>query len=189
MKRLAMMIMLVTLFAPALLAQGKPELDHGEVGAFINYTRLHDFGDTNFYGVGGRVGFNVHPNVQLEAEFAYDLERNQDNSFTTGGVTISNSKLRMVHGLFGPKFQAGTGAIRLFGTVKGGLINFSGSSSFPTQISNFSGSNTDGVLYPGGGLEFFAGPFGLRLEVGDEIYFDHGAHNNLRATFGPQIRF
>jgi len=29
----------------------------------------------------------------------------------------------------------------------------------------------------------------LRLEVGDEIYFDDGTQNNLRVTFGPQIRF
>jgi hypothetical protein len=45
------------------------------------------------------------------------------------------------------------------------------------------------VLYPGGGVEFFLGPIGIRMEVGDEIYFNDGAHNNLRATFGPQIRF
>jgi hypothetical protein len=30
---------------------------------------------------------------------------------------------------------------------------------------------------------------GLRFEMGDEIYFNNGGHNNLRITFGPIIRF
>jgi len=30
---------------------------------------------------------------------------------------------------------------------------------------------------------------GLRLEVGDDIYFDSGVRNNLRVSFGPTIRF
>jgi hypothetical protein len=38
-------------------------------------------------------------------------------------------------------------------------------------------------------VEGFVGPVGLRLEVGDDIYFDNGARNNLRVTFGPTIRF
>jgi hypothetical protein len=29
----------------------------------------------------------------------------------------------------------------------------------------------------------------LRLEFGDLIYFNEGAHNNLRITFGPIVRF
>ena len=48
---------------------------------------------------------------------------------------------------------------------------------------------TDFALYPGGGFEAFAGPIGIRAEVGDDIYFDHGAHNNLKVSFGPQLRF
>jgi hypothetical protein len=39
------------------------------------------------------------------------------------------------------------------------------------------------------GFEAFAGPIGIRAEVGDDIYFDHGAHNNLKVSFGPQLRF
>jgi hypothetical protein len=39
------------------------------------------------------------------------------------------------------------------------------------------------------GLEAFGGPIGIRLEVGDEVYFLNGARNNLRVTFGPQFRF
>jgi hypothetical protein len=45
------------------------------------------------------------------------------------------------------------------------------------------------ALYPGGGIEGFWGPFGLRLEGGDEIYFDNGTRNNLKVTFGPAFRF
>lgn len=30
---------------------------------------------------------------------------------------------------------------------------------------------------------------GLRLEAGDDTYFDNGARNNLRVTFGPTLRF
>ena len=45
------------------------------------------------------------------------------------------------------------------------------------------------AVYPGGGVEGFFGPVGLRLEVGDDIYFDNGARNNIRVTFGPTIRF
>jgi hypothetical protein len=44
-------------------------------------------------------------------------------------------------------------------------------------------------MYPGGGVEGFWGPIGLRLEAGDEIYFDNGTHNNLKVTFGPAFRF
>jgi hypothetical protein len=50
------------------------------------------------------------------------------------------------------------------------------------------GSVTE-AIYPGLGVEGFWGPFGLRLDGGDEIYFDHGARNNLKVTFGPVIRF
>jgi hypothetical protein len=39
------------------------------------------------------------------------------------------------------------------------------------------------------GIEAFAGPIGLRAEIGDDIFFNGGAHNNLRVTFGPQFRF
>jgi hypothetical protein len=47
----------------------------------------------------------------------------------------------------------------------------------------------NGVFYPGGGLEGRIGPVGLRLDIGDEMYFNGGAHNNLRVSFGPFIRF
>ncbi|HVP64857.1 MAG TPA: hypothetical protein VMT82_08170 [candidate division Zixibacteria bacterium] len=190
MNRLATLLMLVAALAvPASFAQGQPEYDHGTIGVFMNYTRLHNFADTNFYGVGGRIGINVHPNVQLEAEGAYDFEQNRDSDFTQNGINYGRSSLRMVHGLFGPKIQIGTRAFRLFGTVKGGALNFSTTRSFPGQISQFGSGDTNGVFYPGGGIEGYAGPFGIRIEVGDEMYIDNGVNHNLRLTFGPLFRF
>ena len=45
------------------------------------------------------------------------------------------------------------------------------------------------ALYPGAGIEAFAGPIGIRLEAGDDIYFLNGARNNLKVSVGPVIRF
>jgi hypothetical protein len=50
-------------------------------------------------------------------------------------------------------------------------------------------SNLNAAIYPGAGVEAALGPLGLRFELGDEIYFNLGAHNNLRITFGPFLRF
>jgi len=38
-------------------------------------------------------------------------------------------------------------------------------------------------------LQAHLGPIGLRLDVGDEMYFNNGAHHNLRVAFGPVFRF
>ena len=51
------------------------------------------------------------------------------------------------------------------------------------------GSGTFGALYPGAGIEGHVGRVGLRLDVGDMIYFDNGARNNLKVSVGPYIRF
>ena len=169
--------------------------DHGEVGVFVDYFRLdRTTPDINFIGVGGRVAFNVRPSVALEAEMAYDFERNFTSTFSNGISTqFVDTRLRPLHALFGPKFQT-PGAFRAFVTGKVGFINFSTSNQnapagFQGALGGVTSGNTRFALYPGGGVEGFWGPFGLRLEVGDEIYFDDGARNNLRVTFGPQIRF
>ena len=179
--------MLALMTAPMIFAQGTPDKDHGEIGAFFNMTRLRHANNTNFYGFGGRVGFNVHPNIQFEGEMAYDFARNF--TVTTNNVTTSTTGLRLLHGLFGPKFQIGTGAVRAFVTAKGGFLNFSTSHNLTNQINGVSGGDTNGVFYPGGGIEAYAGIFGIRAEIGDEMYFDRGANHNLRVTIGPQIRF
>lgn len=187
MKRIVSVIILALVAAPIVFAQGTPDKDHGEIGAFFNMTKLHNANDTNFYGFGGRVGFNVHPNVQLEGEMAYDFARNF--TVTTSTATSTTTRLRMLHGLFGPKFQVGTGAFRAFVTAKGGFVNFSTNHNLTGQIVGVPNGDTNGVFYPGGGIEAYAGWFGVRAEVGDEMYFDHGANHNLRVTIGPQIRF
>jgi hypothetical protein len=187
MKRIAVVIIFALIAAPVVFAQGNPDKDHGEVGVFFDLTRLHNLNNTNFYGVGGRVGFNVHPNVQLEAEMAYDFARNF--TITTSSFTTSTFRLRVLNGLFGPKFQVGTRAIRGYVTAKGGFVNFSASHNLISQFNGISTGDTNGVFYPAGGVELYTGWLGIRAEVGDEIYFDNGANNNLRFTIGPQIRF
>ncbi|PSH05488.1 MAG: hypothetical protein CXZ00_02020 [Acidobacteria bacterium] len=182
-------LMALLLLVPVCFAQGS--YNHAEVGVFMNYTRLSSASDTNFYGIGGRIGANVHPHIQLEAEGAYDFEQNVNSQINLGGgsFTSQRSNLRMIHFLFGPKFQAGTsGPVRLFATLKGGLLDFSTDRRLSGQILNIP-SDTNGVFYPAGGVELFSGWFGVRFEVGDEIYFDRGANNNLRVTAGPTFRF
>ncbi len=61
--------------------------------------------------------------------------------------------------------------------------------TFTSSVTDLRARNVNGVLYPGGGLDAHLGPIGLRLDVGDEIYFNSGAHHNLRVAFGPMIRF
>ncbi|MBV9480042.1 MAG: hypothetical protein JO249_04715, partial [Acidobacteria bacterium] len=60
---------------------------------------------------------------------------------------------------------------------------------FQNAFGGINNGNTKFALYPGGGIEGFWGPFGLRLDVGDELYFAGGVQNNLRITFGPHFKF
>jgi hypothetical protein len=175
---------------------GSSSSDHIEVGAFADYFNLSRTSPhINFVGLGGRGAFNVRNNVQIEAEMAYDFMRNFTTTFSNGVSTeLVNTQLRTLHALFGPKFQTGGGPVRLFGTFKAGLLNFStsnqnASAGFQSALSDVTTGNTSAAIYPGLGVEGFLGPFGLRLDAGDEIYFKNGTHNNLRITFGPTIRF
>jgi len=169
--------------------------DHVEVGAFVDYFRLSDSSPVeNFVGVGGRAAFNVHRDIQIEAEMAYDFKRNFTNTFSNGASTeVVNSSFRTLHGFFGPKFQTGSGPFRVFVTGKVGFDNFSISNQNATtgfvNTVGLTNGTTSFAVYSGGGFEVFAGPIGIRAEVGDDIYFVNGAHNNLRVTLGPQLRF
>ena len=181
------------LAVPMLMAQ-EPS-DHVEVGAFVNYYRMSDPAPTrNFIGLGGRAAFAIRPSIQLEAEMAYDFKRNYTNTFTNGVTTeLVNTQFRTLHGFFGPKFQTGSGPFRVFVTGKVGFDNFSinnqnATAGFVNTVGLTNGA-TYFALYPGAGIEAFAGPIGLRAEIGDDIFFNGGAHNNLRVTFGPQFRF
>jgi hypothetical protein len=194
MKR-AVGLFIISLFfaAPMLLAQSS---DHAEVGAFADYYRQSDpiSPAINFIGLGGRAGFNVTSNVSIEGEMAYDFRRNYTTTFTNGvTATLVNSKLRVLHGFFGPKFQTGSGPFRVFLTGKVGFDNFDVTNqNAPTGFTNSVGLTNGATyfaLYPGGGFEAFAGPIGIRAEAGDDIFFNNGGHNNLRITVGPQFRF
>jgi hypothetical protein len=179
---------------PPAIAQDQ-SYNHVEIGAFADYFRFQQTSPvSNFVGVGGRVAFNLRPSIQLEAEMAYDFQRNFTNVYNNGISSQDvSSNLRTLHGLFGPKLQTGSGAFRLFVTGKVGFDNFTvNNQNAPAGFTSAVGLNngtTDFAVYPGGGVEAFAGPIGLRLEAGDEIYFNNGAHNNLKVTFGPQFRF
>jgi len=192
MKRcLGLLIASMFLAVPMMMAQ-----DHAEVGAFVDYFRLNSDAApvSNFFGLGGRAAFNMNSNVQLEAEMAYDFKRNYTSTFSNGITsTTVNSKFRTLHGFFGPKLQTGSGPFRVFLTGKVGFDNFSvtnqnAQSGFVNTVGLTSGA-TYFAVYPGGGIEAFAGPIGLRAEIGDDIYFHGGAHNNMRISFGPQFRF
>ena len=178
--------------------------NHGAIGVYGDLFRPHPSGgnSVNFIGLGARVGFNVHPNIALEAEMNYDFMKNYtaintgSNSGSVSSTTVS-TRTRPLTGLFGPKFQFGTsGPFRAFVTGKVGFTEFSHSSTttasgetFSNSFDQFGGGTTHIAVYPGGGIEAFAGPIGLRVEAGDQIYFNNGAYNNLRVTFGPEIRF
>jgi hypothetical protein len=196
MKRLVLIATLFTCFATPQFLVAQSTLSHIEIGVFADYFRLDRTNPTlNFVGVGGRVGFNLNSYVQLEAEMAYDFDRNYTSVYSNGISTdFVSSQTHILHGLFGPKFQTGSGPVRFFVTAKAGLISFStNNQNVPNGFVNSLGAVGDGnakfAVYPGGGLEGFWGPIGLRLEAGDDIYFDNGAQNNLRVTFGPTFRF
>jgi hypothetical protein len=190
---LALFLLVSTSFAQRVYSNSNNNTyNHAEIGAFVNYTRLHNANDTNFFGFGGRLGFNLNPNVQLEAEGAYDFQRNVDTQVRlfNGSFVSTRSGLRMAHFMFGPKFQVGgSSPVRIFFTAKGGLLNFSTDTRFSGQVSNIPEGDTNGVFYPAGGIELYAGWLGMRFEAGDEMYIDHGANHNLRVTVGPTIRF
>ncbi len=195
MKRAAILAALVfALVIPRWVAA--QETQHAEVGVFADYFRLHhDTFNKDFLGVGGRLGFNVHPNVQLEAEMAYDFSRAFENDFNNGGgVNVVRTNTRIIHGLFGPKFQTSAGSFKVFATGKVGLISFTSTNQgvqqgFVGGLGAIDNGNMKFAVYPGAGIEGFVGPVGVRLEVGDDIYFDNGARNNLRVTLGPTFRF
>lgn len=193
MKRFIFLLVLSCACALPLMAESS---DHIEVGVFADYLNLSATSPhINFVGVGGRAAFNVHPNVQMEAEMSYDFKRTFTSAFSNGFSTqVVNTNLRPLTGLFGPKFQTSSGPFRAYVTGKLGFVNFSVSdqnapAGFVGALGGVQTGDTRFAAYPGAGVEGFWGPIGLRLEAGDEIYLDNGTHNNLKVTFGPTFRF
>ena len=169
-----------------------------EAGLLLDYLSVSQT-QTNNFGVGARLGFRVHRDVMVEGEFAYDYGVNFQeayNSIATGNLTaIEQTSIGVTQGLIGPKLQPARGHLRPFVTLKDGIIDFRLSpsllpySSVVSTVLGIRDSNLNAAIYPGGGAEATLGPLGLRLEFGDLIYFNDGAHNNLRITFGPILRF
>jgi hypothetical protein len=191
MKRFALLLFLAGWLVPLASAQ-----DHYQIGAYGDYFRISQT-DTNLAGLGGRAAIKVFPHVMFEGEMSYDFEQAfTEHCLSTGcTVTVANSNLKVLHGLAGPKIIGGHGRLRPFLMVKGGVINFrldprpASFTGFVSSVDNLRNNNVSGVLYPGGGFETHLGPFGLRLEAGDEIYFAGGTHHNPRVAIGPFLRF
>jgi hypothetical protein len=197
MKRIGVLciVALVMTLAPALFAQ-----NHGEVNVFVDYMHVNPT-DTNNVGLGGRVGFHVAKHVQLEGEMGYLFNRAFLENCTDCPIPVpaaQNTDLRILHGFFGPKFQTGDddAKARFFVFAKGGFVNIGLSNrpvtfgNFGTSVENLRTQNVNGSFYPGAGVEFYAGPIGLRFDVGDEIiFFQNQTENNIRVNAGPSIRF
>ena len=169
-----------------------------EAGLMVDYLNVSQT-NTDNVGLGGRFGYRVHHHVMLEGEIAYDYGVNFDEVYRNvmnGDVgAIERTSIGVTDGLFGPMLEPARGHLRPFVTLKAGFVNFRLSPSllpYSGVVSSVLGirtSNVNAALYPGGGAEASLGPLGLRLEFGDVIYFNSGAHNNLRITFGPIVRF
>lgn len=169
-----------------------------EAGIFLDSLSISQT-STNNFGLGARFGYRVHHDVMLEGELAYDYGINFDEAYrniANGNITaIERTSIGVTNGLVGPKLQPDGGGFRPFVTMKAGFVDFRLSpsllpySNIVSPILGLRDSNLNFALYPAGGIEAALGPVGLRFEMGDEIYFNHGGHNNLRITFGPIIRF
>ena len=194
-------LLLLFILAPCLLlAQNR-----FEAGLFADYMHLQTRAiDTHHAGLGGRFSVHVYPHLSVGGEMAYDFAQPFRESIgpnCTGPfcplfpVVLFPANIGFLHGSLGPEFYIGSRHIRVFGTVKGGFINFHLHPNIhpgplvASSIQNLRDAHTNGVLYSGGGVEFFKSHLGLRIDVGDEIYFNHGANHNLRASFGPVVRF
>lgn len=199
MKRIAgLVILAITFLAPALMAQQE---EHGEFGIYADYTRLHHANDANFWGPAASIAFNLRNWVQLEANMGYQPARTVTFTgiSTSGGTATTNaftSNLRLLEGMFGPKFQTGAGPVKAFFMLKGGFLNFNssnrngGATGFSNAVNNIVSGDTNGVFYPGAGVEFgMTHGINLRAEVGDLMYFDRGANHNLKFMIGPAFRW
>jgi hypothetical protein len=174
---------------------------HGEVGVYGDLFRVTPAGAPveNFLGLGGRVGVNAAHGVALEGEMNYNFEQTLVTTNSSGfAATSVTAKVRPLTGLFGAKFTfAATHSVRPFVVGKVGFIDFSTScnapagspSCFTGSLSDFGGNSTHVSAFPGAGVEFFGGPFGLRIDAGDQLYWNNGTNNNLRVTFSPTFRF
>jgi hypothetical protein len=186
-------LLLLTLATSSSFAQKRVEL-----GIFLDYLNISQT-NTNNFGLGARFGYRIHRDLMLEGELAYDYGINFDEAYrniANGNITaIERTSIGVTQGLFGPKLQPEGGGFRPFVTLKGGFVDFRLSPSLlpysdvASAVFGLRTSSLNAAIYPAAGIEATLGPVGLRLELGDEIYFNNGSHNNLRVTFGPLVRF
>ena len=195
MLRLIVLTLMIASFPGTVFAQ------HVELGGFGSYESYNQARQVQFpdhgFGLGGRINFNLHRYLQLEFESGYDFKHPKVSAAsTTTGAILTNSKLGVVHANAGLKFQSPGGSFFFF--LKGGgnrfdaeqqLVTVTSIPTVQTITQTSERSFWKGVFYPGAGIGFHAGPLGIRLDAGDEIYWDNGARHNLRITFGPTIRF
>lgn len=170
-----------------------------EAGIFLDYLSISKT-STNNFGLGGRLGYRIHRNVMLEGEVAYDYGINLKKAYgnvTSGNTTaLESTPIGVTEGFFGAMLEPANRRLRPFATLKGGFLDFRyGQSLLPYSTAASKvlpippASSLSAAIYPAVGGEASLGPVGLRLELGDTIYFDNGAHNDLRITFGPILRF
>ncbi len=188
----------LTLLISLLLALPAVAQSRMEAGLFLDSLSISQT-STNNFGLGARFGYRVHPNVMLEGELAYDYGINFDEAYrniSTGNIAaVESTSIGVTHGLIGPAIQSGGGHLHPFATLKLGFVDFRLSptllpySGIASSILGLRTSNVNAALYPAAGISATLGPVGIRLEAGDEVYFNQGAHNNLRITLGPIIRF
>jgi hypothetical protein len=194
MRKLTRVILPLLLFA----ASSSSFAQKVEASVFLDYLSISQT-STNNFGLGARFGYRVHRDVMLEGELAYDYGINFDEAYiniANGNIAaIARTSIGVTQGLVGPKIQPSGGGFRPFATLKAGFIDFRLSptllpySDVASAVFGLRTSNLNAAIYPAAGVEATLGPVGLRLEAGDEIYFNQGAHNNLRITFGPILRF
>jgi hypothetical protein len=169
-----------------------------EFGVFIDYLDISQT-STNNLGLGGRFGYRIHTHVMMEGEIAYDYGINFNEAYRTivngNSTAIEHTSIGVTHGLFGPMLEPAKGHLRPFVTFKAGFMDFRLSPSLlpysnaVSTLFSLRTSNLNAAIYPAAGVEASLGPVGLRLEAGDEVYFNAGAHDNLRITFGPIVSF
>jgi hypothetical protein len=200
-KRMAMYsALLMSIAVRCALAQASASAPayHAEVGIFAEDFRLGRISPTlDMPGAGVRIALFPQSWFQLEGEASYDFTQTFTSSWTNGFVTDSlTTHLRVARGLGGAKLDKRfRKKMRLFATVKVGFIDFTASTAnIPQGFTNpqdpATTGGTDLLLYPGGGVEYSFGRWGLRFDAGDDLYFDHGHHyTNIKASFGPTFRF
>ena len=167
-----------------------------ELGGFGSFGRfdLPPF-PNDAVGVGGRIDIGLGHHIALEGEGSYDFKHPTLQIAGSGlGFNVTQFRLGILHANGGFKLQTKGGSYFLF--LKGGLLNFYPDvttttlvGTVQTPLPRTGTSFSEAVFYPGAGIGFHAGILGIRLDGGDEIYWDQGTHHNLRITFGPTLRF